>query len=244
MHGLILAGGEGSRLVHEGIETPKPLVQVGGQPLIVRLLEQLSALECETLTCMVRADLTDVFAVLHGRDFGRPFTVVSCRTPSSLHTLVGGLGAVGEGNVFCTMVDSVMPSADWRAVYDGATTALARGADAVLAVTPFVDDESPLHVRTDPNGFVLELPDSRETTVPAGTLVTGGVYAFSPGARTAATNALARGVTRMRGFLRDFVARGARIATLSVARIIDVDHASDLRLANVWMTSAGPGPKG
>jgi len=243
VNGLILAGGEGSRLIEEGIETPKPLIHVGGEPLIVRLLEQLSALGCETLTCMVRVDLAGVFTALRSRDFGTPVNVIACRTPSSLHTLVQGFEKVPDGNVFCTMVDSVMPPADWRAVYDGARTALARGADALLAVTPFVDDESPLYVRTDPNGLVLELPDAGAAAVPTGTPVTGGVYAFSPRARSAARDALARGITRMRGFLRDFAARGARIATLSVARIIDVDHAADVRLANAWLDSAGRGPR-
>jgi len=38
MHGLVLAGGEGSRLAAEGVPTPKPLLEVAGQPLIVTLL--------------------------------------------------------------------------------------------------------------------------------------------------------------------------------------------------------------
>ena len=34
----IIAAGEGSRLANEGINAPKPLVEVGGEKLIDRLL--------------------------------------------------------------------------------------------------------------------------------------------------------------------------------------------------------------
>ena len=37
MHYAIIAAGEGSRLKHEGINVPKPLVRVGGSTLIERL---------------------------------------------------------------------------------------------------------------------------------------------------------------------------------------------------------------
>src|SRR3989449_6161537 len=88
VHGLILAGGEGSRLAAGGIAVPKPLVEVAGRPQIVGLLETLAALGCSSLTCAVRADFPAVRRLLDGRRFGLPLTMVECRTPSSLHTLV------------------------------------------------------------------------------------------------------------------------------------------------------------
>jgi NDP-sugar pyrophosphorylase family protein len=235
MHGLILAGGEGSRLSAEGIATPKPLLEIGGEPLVARLLDTLAALGCETLTCMVRADFGAVFHALEGRRFARPLRIEPCLTPSSLHTLVAGLARVGAGPVFCTMVDSVMPAEDWQEVYAASERWLAGGADAVLAVTPYVDDESPLYVRRDPAGTVLELSDY--PIVPP--LVTGGVYAFGEPARRFAREAAERGVERTRGFLKDLVTRGRRVATVTVSRIIDVDRSADLRLANAWLGSPG-----
>jgi NDP-sugar pyrophosphorylase family protein len=235
MHGLILAGGEGSRLSAEGIATPKPLLEIGGEPLVARLLHTLAELGCETLTCMVRADFDAVFQALAARHFARPLRIEPCVTPSSLHTLVAGFAAIGPGPVFCTMVDSVMPARDWREVYAASERALAGGADAVLAVTPFVDDESPLYVRRDDAGLVLDLSDY--PIVPP--CVTGGVYAFGEPARRLAREAVDHGVERTRGFLKDLVARGRRVATVTVSRIIDVDHVADLRLANAWLGSPG-----
>ena len=235
MHGLILAGGEGSRLSSEGVGVPKPLVRIGGEPLVVRLLTQLAGLGCETLTCMVRADFDAVFQLLDGRDFGPPLAVRSCRTPSSMHTLAEGLENVPAGPVFCTMVDTVMPPSDWRTVYAATAQGLADGADAVLVVTPFVDDESPLYVSIDGAGFVQAVSDD----LIAPPRVTGGVYGFGATARAAAGEAMGEGVQRMRGFLKWLVARGSRIGSVAVPRIIDIDHRSDLHLANAWLGSPG-----
>jgi hypothetical protein len=182
---------------------------------------------------MVRADFPEVIRLLHGRRFGPPLALRACRTPSSVHTLVEGLETIRPGPVFCTMVDTAMPASDWGAVYRSAEAALAGGADAVLAVTPFVDDESPLYVRIDAAGFVLGLSD--DPVAPP--CVTGGVYAFGPAARTWAREAVAEGIQRMRGFLTWLVARGGRVGTVSVPRIIDIDHEADLHLANAWLGS-------
>ncbi len=140
MHGLILAGGEGSRLAAGGIRVPKPLVEVAGRPQIVGLLETFAALGCRSLTCAVRADFPAVMRLLDGRRFGPPLSVVECRTPSSLHTLVEGLRVVPAGPVFCSMVDTVMRPADWRAVFRATERYLEEGTEMVLAVTPYVDD--------------------------------------------------------------------------------------------------------
>jgi hypothetical protein len=187
---------------------------VGGQPLVIGILTTLAGLGCE------------------GREFGPPLSVHSCTTPSSFHTLVMGLEAVAPGPVFCTMVDTVMPPADWRGVYAAIDRGLAAGDDAMLAVTPFVDDESPLYVSTDDVGSVRILSD--DPLAPP--RVTGGVYGFSPGVRQRAAEAVGMGVQRMRGFLKWLVARGARVGTITVPRIIDIDHESDLRLANAWLS--------
>ena len=119
MQGLILAGGEGSRLVADGVDTPKALVEVAGRPQILNLIQTLEELGCESVTCMVR----------EGVRVDAPASVVvrSCRTPSSLHTLIAGLAVVPPGPVFCTMVDTVMPAEDWRRVYAGVTDQLRGG---------------------------------------------------------------------------------------------------------------------
>ena len=84
MHGLILAGGEGSRLLASGITAPKALVPIAGQPQVVRMVAACRRVGCETVTCAVREDL--VSAVIAA--IADPTVhVVAVRTPTSLHTL-------------------------------------------------------------------------------------------------------------------------------------------------------------
>ena len=212
---------------------PKPLVEVAGRPQIIGLLETLAAVGCATLTCAVRADFPDVQRVLGGARLGPPLHVVTCRTPSSLHTLAEGLRQVPPGPVFCTMVDTVMRPADWRVVYQAMERLLRDGADAVLAVTRFVDDESPVYVTRGGAGDVEAVSD--EPLHPP--CVTGGVYGLSIGARRAAADAVDRGAHKMRRFLRALVVEGRRVAAVEVPRIIDIDRPSDLRTANAWLAA-------
>lgn len=240
MHGLILAGGTGSRLAADGVDGPKAAVAIAGRPQLIRLVGTLSDLGCRTVTCMLRdsadaggAPTAGTRALLDGLASldTVPVRVVPCRTPSSLHTLVDGLATLPPGDVFCTMVDTVMRKRDWRVVYDAASDLLGNGADAVLAVTPFVDDERPLWVERDTTGIVRRLGDA-PVTPPC---VTGGVYAFGAAARAEAARARRSGVSRMRGFLARLVDEGARVATVEVTRIVDVDRRQDLEFANAWL---------
>ena len=225
MQGLILAGGRGSRLAADGVEAPKPLVEVGGRPQIVNLIDTFTLLGCESIICMVREGIT--------LDVPRPTVVRTCRTPSSLHTLVAGLAIVPPGPVFCAMVDTVMPQGDWRRLYRGVTERLKAGSLAVLAVTPFVDDELPLYVTRNAEGLATGIFD---TPPPGPQLVTGGVYGLSPEARRLAAVAVAS-LHRMRAFLRLLVELRAPVATVEVPRIIDLDHKRDLEAAERWLTA-------
>jgi CTP:molybdopterin cytidylyltransferase MocA len=131
------------------------------------------------------------------------------------------------------MVDTVMRPEDWRVVYRATERHLAEGADMVLAVTPYVDDESPLYVRRERGDSVRALSD-QPIEPPC---VTGGVYGLSAESRRAAADAAARGVHQMRGFLQGVVAAGRRVAAVEVARIIDIDRPSDLQTANAWLAA-------
>ncbi len=229
MRGLILAGGEGRRLADDGIATPKALVPIGGEPQLVRLAAQFLALGCSDVTCLLRARVP-IPAVLRSR---AGVHVIPCDTPGSLHTLALGIEAVGAGPVFCSMVDTVMARADWERVYGVADRAVTAGADVVLAITPSGTDESPLAVRFGKAGRVAALEDHAD----AGAWVTGGVYAFSPTIRAEAAVAVAAGATRMREFLRRLLSLGARVETVDVAQMVDLDRRRNLIVAEALVAS-------
>jgi CTP:molybdopterin cytidylyltransferase MocA len=231
LNGLVLGGGDGSRLAADGVREPKTSVEVAGRPLLVASVETLLQIGCDSVTCMVPAAR---LAALTARFTQRRVTLHGCRTPSSLHTLAQGLSVVPAGPIFCTMVDTVMPRSDWKQLFTSVRAELAAGADLVLAVTPFVDDERPLYVACDSQGNVTAVGDQPADPVQ----VTGGVYGLSAAARSAAGRAVDAGIQRMRGFLQQAVRSGLRTRAVEVPRIIDLDHASDLAAANAWLAAA------
>ena len=131
-----------------------------------------------------------------------------------------------------------MPLADWEATVIRAAQALADGADALLVGTGYVDDEKPLYVHRDRAGQVVSIGGAPSQPP----CVTGGVYAFSPRARILAAEALAEGHERMRAFLGQLVAVGARVEVQDVSRVIDLDHRRDLEAANQWLALEADGP--
>jgi|ERR1043166_6060364 NDP-sugar pyrophosphorylase family protein len=236
MHALILAGGKGSRLRADGVLVPKPFVEVGGRPLLFRLVDTLRALGCETITAAVRrAALADPVPGL-GAAHTAGVRLLACETPSSLHTLALGLGAVPPGPLVCTMVDSVMRDDDWQRLFARADAALREGADACIAVTPYVEDERPLYVLRRRDGSVAAFRDAPAEPP----LVTGGVYFLSSGIRELAPRVLRLGIARMRGFLGWLVDHGYRVETAEVERIVDLDRGTDLALAAAWLGAGNP----
>jgi NDP-sugar pyrophosphorylase family protein len=237
MHSLILAGGEGSRLAASGVAEPKALVPIRGVPQLLRLARVLERVGAESITCLVRRGVSLEPVAPELAQLRVPVRVHECLTPSSLHTLVAGLAVVPPGDVFCTMVDTVMPLDDWLRVAMETQALLSAGADAALVVTPFVDDERPLYVARDALGRVTQVTDAA-VPVP---LVTGGVYALGPRARLAAVAALAAGQERMRTFLRTLVQDGHDVRAVEVAQIVDLDHRRDVDIANAWQESCDEG---
>ncbi|HEY4321180.1 MAG TPA: NTP transferase domain-containing protein [Gemmatimonadales bacterium] len=219
MHGLVLAGGDGSRLLASGISDPKAFVTVAGEPQLRRMVAACRRVGCATVTCAVRADLAA--EAVHLLD-DPTVQVISVRTPSSLHTLQAGLEAVADGPVVCTLVDTVMPDADWDRAHAQGARALQSAAAAVV-VTPYVADDVPLWVDADAAGRVLAF--GRRGTRD---LVTGGVYWLGAEARAESARATADGVMRLRGYLARLVSSGARVMVVEVPKIVDIDTAADL----------------
>jgi hypothetical protein len=155
MHGLVLAGGENPRLISPGQTTPRPFLEEGASPALARSVAILAELGVSTLTCLVREEHADAAAALLG---GRA-RIIPCATPGALHTLALGFAALPPGPVFCARVGAVMREQDWRRVLAVTAADLADGADAVLAVTPFVGDERALYVERGRRGRVERISE-------------------------------------------------------------------------------------
>ncbi|MDE6144463.1 MAG: NTP transferase domain-containing protein, partial [Muribaculaceae bacterium] len=81
----IIAAGQGSRLVQEGVSLPKPLVEICGQPMIGRLIDIFVRCGASSVNVIVNKEMTEVAAYLSeiADRIPCPLNVVVKTTPTS-----------------------------------------------------------------------------------------------------------------------------------------------------------------
>lgn len=240
-HGLILAGGLGSRLLADGVSDPKPLIRLGGVPQIARLAHSLRAAGCGQVTCMARDDLAQRISATLQR-LAPSTRVVPCRTPSSLHTLVAGLRATAALYTLCAMVDTFMAEDDWHALGQQTTRVQTGELDLLVAATPFAgNDPHPLFVELDGTARIQRIGETQSALMksPSRPMVTGGIYFLGPAAQRLAGDCLNAGLSRMRSFLAR-APRHLTVGAVEIERMIDIDHLDDLLAAETWLTRYTP----
>lgn len=234
MNYAIIAAGEGSRLVQEGVKLPKPLVDLDGRPMIGRLIDIFMNHNPESLSIIVNEQMTEVADYLRSRSYpvGMRLTVKS--TPSSMHSFWEVSRDFAPGKFVLTTVDTIFREGDF-ARYVEAWENDADGCDGYMAVTPFIDDEKPLYVATDADNRITGFLDSFENGV---RYVSGGVYGLtSPGSLDVLRRCIDGGVSRMRNYQRALVDAGLKLRAWPVDKIVDVDHAGDIATARAFIAS-------
>ncbi len=236
MNYAIIAAGEGSRLRQEGVELPKPLVMLDGKPMIGRLIDIFMSCNPESLTVIVNEQMTEVATYLRSLRLPVELNLVVKSTPSSMHSFYEvsrALPAEAAGGKFClTTVDTIFRRPDFMD-YIAAFEADDR-ADGYMAVTPFIDDEKPLYVATDPS---LRITGFLDTPAPGVKYVSGGIYGLTSPAIKVLEECMASGVSRMRNYQRALVDSGLMLKAFPIEKIVDVDHASDIPGAEAFIRS-------
>lgn len=234
MNYAIIAAGEGSRLVQEGVKLPKPLVDLDGRPMIGRLIDIFMAHNPESLSIIVNEQMTEVADYLRSRSYPVDFRLVVKSTPSSMHSFYEVSRDFAPGKFCLTTVDTIFREADF-AHYIEAFEADRSGADGFMAVTPFIDDEKPLYVATDSD---LRITGFLDSPAPEAKYVSGGIYGLTaPAALNVLRDCFDRGVSRMRNYQRALVDAGLDLRAWPVEKIVDVDHAGDIATAREFIMS-------
>lgn len=230
----IIAAGEGRRLAQEGVEKPKPLVELEGTPMIGRLIGMFAALGAGRVSVIVNEQMPEVAAYLENiaPTLPMPLDIVVKSTPSSMHSF-HELGRLlrGHGRFVVTTVDTIFRRDDFACYVEAFENAPAE-VDGMMAVTRYVDDEKPLYVETDEEMDILAF---RDTPWPEAEFVSGGIYGLDSGALDVLDGCLESGTQRMRNFQRALVAAGMRLKAYDMGKIIDVDHASDIAKAEEFI---------
>lgn len=226
MHYAIIAAGEGSRLAQEGVAKPKPLVELSGEPMILRLMNIFRRCNAESISVIINDFMPEVREFLDTLSLDVPLNVVVKSTPSSMHSF-WELSKVMKSGKFClTTVDTIFREEDF-ARYIAAFEADTRH-DGMWAVTPFIEDEKPLYVDVDRRMKIKAFCDK---PFEGAKYVSGGIYAMSDKAFPVLNQCIENGISRMRNFQRALIEAGMKLKAFSIDKIIDVDHASDIAVA-------------
>ena len=220
----IIAAGHGERLRAAGITTPKPLIEVGGEPLIARTIATALSAGASTIACIINAEGPRVREFLEGRDFGVPIEIVQRTTASSAESFLALRPHLEDAPFLLLTVDAVLrPGAVPELAARGAELPEAAG---VLAVTTTVDDEKPLWAELDARGRIRSLADPTRARH-----VTAGVYFLKPLVYALADAARSKPWSAFRALLGALVEHGHPLYGLDVGPSIDVDRPEDIAAA-------------
>lgn len=227
MNYAIIAAGEGSRLVQEGVKLPKPLVNLNGTPMIKRLIDIFLRCNATSLSIIVNEEMHQVREYLESLDIPVPFRLVVKSTPSSMHSFYEVSRHFEEGKFCLTTVDTIFHEEEFKK-YIEAFENDSTGADGFMAVTSFIDDEKPLYIDTDSDLNITAFKDAAWDGVK---FISGGIYGLTPPALRVLENCMENGVSRMRNYQRALVDAGLKLKAFPFEKIVDVDHAGDIETA-------------
>jgi len=220
--GGVLAAGEGSRLRRDGFVSAKPLVSVGGVPLVEHAIENFLAASIAPLAIIFNESEDDCVRFVRERFPAVDLDVAVRTTASTLESFREISARLPAGRILVATVDAWCPREEF--VRFAVEAAALPDRETVVAVTGPADDERPLRVRrAGSEGRVAEI--GGET----GDVVTAGIFLFSSGARLLEAPS---GLERLRDFLRWLVESGEPVRAISLGDVVDVDRGSDVRLAD------------
>lgn len=229
----IISAGEGSRLSQEGVQLPKPLVQLNGEAMIDRLIRIFAKNGASQVVIIINNEVqaTKEHLVKLKESMALPLEVVVKTTPSSMHSFYE-ISPYLKDDKFClTTVDTVFREEEFTHFIDAFR---ASENDGMMAVTDYIDDEKPLYISTDRK---LNITGFYDAMTPDCQYISGGIYCLSPKAINVLQSCIEKGISRMRNFQRQLVAEGMKLTAYPFSKILDVDHASDIIKAEVFLNN-------
>lgn len=231
MNYAIIAAGEGSRLVQEGVKLPKPLVNLCGTPMIKRLIDIMTDCNPESLSIIVNEQMTKVRDYLESLELPVPLHLTVKTTPSSMHSFYEVSRHFKNGKFILTTVDTIFREEDFRAYVEAFEAD--ETTDGYMAVTSFIDDEKPLYIDVDAD---MRITAFRDRPFEGMKYISGGIYGLTAPALKVLENCMETGVSRMRNYQRALVEAGLNLKAYPFPKIIDVDHAGDIATAEAFIS--------
>lgn len=219
-------------MAKEGFTLPKPMVSLHGEMLIDRLIGIFMRNNAEKIMVIVNEESPLLEMHLMGLAENLPVQIVKKSTPSSLHSVYELFKSDPELSEVClTTTDTVFREEEFSAFITEFEEN--KTLEGQMAVTAFIDDESPLYVAVDDDDRIAAFTDDNSTDTP---FVSGGIYCLRRKAIETVNVAVENGVSRMRNFQRQLVADGLYLKAYPFTKIVDVDHVSDIQTAELFLS--------
>ena len=214
--------------------------------MVDRLMDVMLHCGAESISVICNSQMPEVYQHLMAYRDSHPdlaMNLIVETTPSSMHSLARLSAVIPEGKVCVTTVDTIFHEREFAAYIQ----AFEQCQGGLFAVTPFVDDERPLWVAcskeagTTFGGRVCPLihgffDDETQMADDVWHFVSGGIYGLETAtAWPVLHQCLAEGQSRMRNFQRALVRANVPLSAYVFGKVMDIDHASDLRKAEAWL---------
>lgn len=224
--GAIIAAGRGDRLRSAKSELPKPLVEIGGEALLIRQIRLMLALGLPRVAVIINAE-TERRRQEMGLTLPEPTDLIVADTPNSMESLLRLGEIIPPGRFLLSTVDTVLGEGEFRHFFEQACrlTDSANGAlgfDGALGLVAWRGDAKPLFATVEDHGKILALDDDSQQ------LVTASVYFFSTRIFTYAAEARAQKLDALRRYLGLMVQKRLRLVGVRMNDVIDVDEPADL----------------
>ncbi len=232
MNYAILSAGEGSRLKMESVNTPKPLIKLGGVPMIERLISIFLENQAESISIITNTlyPQTQDFLMKKQKEIHVNWDIIFKTTPSSAHSFYE-LVPYLQGKKFClTTVDTIFNPSEFSVYINEFSDN--KEIDGLMAVTSYIDDESPLYIETDEEMNITGFHDKNNGKC---NYVSGGMYALNASSLPIVEKASRKGITRMRNLQRELLGNGLKLKAYPFSTIFDVDHVSDIHKAEAFL---------
>lgn len=229
---VILAGGMGSRFSKEGVATPKPMVEIMGEPMIGRLIRILSKCGAEAINVAANPRMEGFIPYLESLQQQYPYlSIRPIITDNSYNSLKAGTDGL-EGKFVAMTVDALFPIEEFKSYVD--KVAAMHDDEVLMGLTRYVDDESPLYARVNEQGEVI---DYRYGGSPfeEGTIVSAGLYGLSSDAMKAVVET-GYYPESLSDFQRTLAVKTAmKVRPYEFSCAFDVDNLHDLSEANRFL---------
>jgi NDP-sugar pyrophosphorylase family protein len=239
LSGAIIAAGRGERLRAASGGIPKPLVEVGGEALLVRQSRALAALGARPVHAIINSETAEM---IRDRGLVMPPDLEICvrDTANSMESLLALGERIAPGRFVMTTVDAVIAPAELARFLARALKmtdpAGPNALDGALGVVRWRSDRHPLFAEVATDGIISRLGGHQAP------LVTAGVYFFPTRIFAFGDKARSVGLDALRRYLALLIGEGMRIAGIELTGVIDVDEAADLDAARALVANQGGRP--